>query len=358
MRERSTPHLIVRVALILAALGVAAVPLPASTIESLYSERVYLSLQRGLTSLSNQVPIALFDLLLAMAVAWFLFTLFRLPTRWRTHGAPRAVASLLLRWTSAAAVVYLAFVVTWGLNYRRPPLASRLSFSRARVTEPAARELASRVAARANQLRAGGAVEGPSWGAVTPLLSASFDRVQRQLAPVSPAVPGVPKRTVLTLWFERTGVDGMTDPFFLETLVNATVLPFERPFVSAHEWAHLAGYADEAEANFVGWLVCLQGPPAAEYSGHLALLWQVLAVLPREERAATVKALSPGVRADLKAIAERVSKATPLLREASWQVYDRYLKANRIEKGVRGYDAALELVLGTRFSAGWVPQTR
>ena len=32
------------------------------------------------------------------------------------------------------------------------------------------------------------------------------------------------------------------------------LLPFERPFVLAHEWAHLAGHADEAEASAVaGW---------------------------------------------------------------------------------------------------------
>jgi hypothetical protein len=53
-----------------------------------------------------------------------------------------------------------------------------------------------------------------------------------------------------------------------------------------------------------------------------------------------------------------VAKATPLLRRASWRVYDKYLKANRVEKGVRSYDAALELMLGTRFKAGWVPELR
>jgi hypothetical protein len=349
---------ILRLALILAASGAALVPLPASWVETLYSQRLYLSLQRALTSLSNQVSFSLFDVLLAVAGAWVAATLVRLPGRWRKEGAVRALGSLLLRWATASSVVYLAFVVVWGLNYRRPPLASKLSFSRERVTDTAARELAARVVARANQLRAGGGVEGPSWGAVTPLLASSFDRVQRELAPVSPAAPGFPKRTALTLWFERTGVDGMTDPFFLETLVNSSILPFERPFVTAHEWAHLAGYADESEANFVGWLVCLQGPTAAEYSGHVALLWQVLGALSREDRATTLKPLSPGVRADLKAIADRVAKATPVLREASWRVYDKYLKANRVEQGVRSYGAALELMLGTRFKAGWIPEMR
>ena len=303
------------------------------------------------------MPFALFDALLAVAAVWVVVSLAGLPRRWRKDGGVRACGMLLLRWATAAAVVYLVFLAAWGLNYRRAPLASRLSFSRDRVTEAATRELGRRAIARANDLRAA-APEGPAWPAVVPLLSPSFDRVQQQLAPVVPAIPGRPKRTLLSGWFARSGVDGMTDPFFLETLVNSSILPIERPFVTAHEWAHLAGYADESEANFIGWLVCLQGPPAAEYSGQLALLWQVLPALSREDRQAAVKTLSPGVRADLAAIADRLSKATPVLREASWRVYDKYLKANRVEKGVRSYDAALELMLGTRFSAGWVPETR
>jgi hypothetical protein len=347
-------HLILRLSLIFAAVGAALVPLPASWVEALYSQRAYLALQRVVTAASNRAPFALFDVLIGAALAWLIFTVLRLPRRWRKTGAARALGALVLGWAAAAAVVYLAFLAAWGLNYRRPPLASRLSFSRERVTESAAKTLAARIVPRANQLHTAGG-GGVDWAGVMPLLAPSFDRVQQQLAQVTPATPGRPKRTLLTLWFERAGVDGMTDPFLLETLVNSSILPFERPSVAAHEWAHLAGYADESEANFVGWLVCLQGPPAAEYSGHLALLWQVLPALSREDRAA-LPPLSAGVRSDLKAIAERVAKATPVFREASWRVYDKYLKANRVEKGIRSYDAALELVLGTRFDDGWVPQ--
>jgi len=51
----------------------------------------------------------------------------------------------------------------------------------------------------------------------------------------------------------------MTDPYFLETLIASDLLPFERSFVAAHEWSHLAGIADEGEANLAGWLTCLRG---------------------------------------------------------------------------------------------------
>jgi hypothetical protein len=348
---------IIRIGLVIAALIVALVPLPASWVEALYSERAYLAVQRVLTPASNRIPFAAFDLLLVLVALWLIGVLVAFVRGWRKPGIVRSFRALVMRLALTAAVVYLAFVAAWGLNYRRAPLATRLAFSRERATPQATLGVAKAAAVRASQVRAAG-VEGSAWEALPGLMGESFARVQGQLAAAAPAVPGVPKWTILDAWFERSGVDGMTDPFLLETLVNSSVLPFERPSIVAHEWAHLAGYADESEASFVGWLVCLQGPPQAEYSAQLALLWQTLPVLSATEREAVTRLLAPGVRTDLKAIADRVARARPAFRRVSWAVYDRYLKANRVEKGIRSYDAALELVLGTTFKKGWVPELR
>jgi hypothetical protein len=267
--------------------------------------------------------------------------------------AVRSLAGL----AALAAVVYLAFLLSWGLNYRRAPLATRLDHDAARATPDAAVALGRRIVSGANRLHAAAHRHGPrSWDEVGEALAPSFAAVQQQLGVAgrgSGARPARAKWSALTYYFERAGVDAMTDPFFLEVLVNRQLLPFERPAVLAHEWAHLAGFADESEANFVGWLVCLQGPPAAQYSAHLAIFWDLAGTLPREERERITAALAPGPRADLRAIAERVSRTSPAIRQVGWRVYDRYLKANRVEAGVRSYGAALDLLLGTRLDPGW-----
>ena len=100
----------------------------------------------------------------------------------------------------------------------------------------------------------------------------------------------------------------MTNPFFLEILVSSDLLPFERPFVTAHEWSHLAGVADEGEANFVGWLACLRGSPAAQYSGWLFMYSELVRVSSRADRAALAAALAAGPREDLQAIRDRVAR--------------------------------------------------
>jgi len=151
----------------------------------------------------------------------------------------------------------------------------------------------------------------------------------------------------------------MTDPYFLETLVVSDLLPFERPFVVAHEWSHLAGFADEGEANFVGWLTCIHGSAAAQYSAWLFLYREVLGVVAAGDRRAVADGLAAGPREDLRAIEQRIrGQASPMLSAAGWQVYDRYLRANRVEAGTASYAGVVRLMLGTRFSPSWVPRLR
>ena len=142
----------------------------------------------------------------------------------------------------------------------------------------------------------------------------------------------------------------MTDPFFLETLVASDLLPFERPFVIAHEWSHLAGFADEGEANFVGWLTCLHGSAPVQYSGWLSLYAEVIGGLSALATRADVAArLDAGPREDLRALADRLTRnVNPTVSAAGWRVYDQYLKANRVEDGSASYARVVRLALGTQ----------
>jgi hypothetical protein len=150
---------------------------------------------------------------------------------------------------------------------------------------------------------------------------------------------------VLTPFFTAAGVDGMIDPFALETIVHPDLLPFERPFVLAHEWAHLAGTGDEAEASTIGWLACVRGGPPLAYSGSLYLIIEVAGALPRRIWVEERQRLDPGILADLAAIAERQRLQRPAVQHAAFRVYDRYLRANRVEEGVASYSRALSLIL-------------
>jgi uncharacterized protein DUF3810 len=335
-------------AVVVVALLCAVIPFPAETIERLYSSDWYLRIQGVLTTASNTIPIAWLDI----AVACLLIAAIELViSRTRSLGPKRALTRNLMTAAGAAAWLYLLFLVLWGLNYRRVPLEQKLDYEQSRLTRDAAIEFTNNAVVQVNA----GHAAAHATAFAREALEASFADIQIALGATRLALPGVPKQSLLNYYFRRAAIDGMTDPYFLEIIVNPDVLEFERPFVIAHEWAHLAGYANEAEANFLAWLTCVRGSAPQQYSGWLAAYQHGMAAVPRADRA-TIKPLDDGPRQDLQAIAARYARASPLVQRAARNVYDEYLKANRISEGIASYDAAVRLMIGVRYKDRWTPR--
>jgi hypothetical protein len=344
--------LIVRFVVVLAALAAAVAPVPAAAIERYYSAGVYPVWQKWMTTASNALPVALLDLLiLIVALSWLVLAVVDIRRR-RSVGALRTAGRILARTAVWSAAIYLVFLVSWGMNYRRVALADKLTFDSNRVSEPNLQALATMAVARLNALHS--AAHGAGWANandVDPVVVSGLEAAQRELGATRAAVPGRPKRTLLDWYFRRAVVDGMTDPIFLETLIVSDLLPFERPVVTAHEWAHLAGYNDEGEANFVAWLACMRGGAPQQYSAWLFLYSEAASQLPREARQAVAQQLQAGPRADLRAIVDRITRnRSARVADAGWQMYNQYLQANRVESGTASYGEVIRLILGTRFN--------
>ncbi len=353
-RRRSRPEPVRRgpgwlpSALVVGAVVMAVLPVSRSAVESAYSQGLYPVLRQLVTAATNRAPVVLFDWLLfggaAAILGWTGWRLLR-PGR---QGRLRVLGGVAARLAVVAAALYLVFLTTWGLNYRRETLAAKLGYAENRVTETVLEELTASAVTRLNDLFE--AIEASSWPQLEELpaeLGPAFERVQRELGASRPASAVVPRRSLLTPYFRRAGIDGMTDPFSLQVLVNDTVLPFERPFVTAHEWAHVAGYAHEAEANFVAWLTCLEGDERMQYSGWLNLVGRLLGAVPEAAREALGARLGRGPRADYAAIRARTSRVVPVIQRNARRLNDGYLRANRVAGGVRSYGEVLQLVVGT-----------
>jgi hypothetical protein len=335
---------LLRTAILTLAVVLAIVPLPPAAIETSYSQSIYLAIQNAVTPWSNRVPIALMDVAGALVLAAIAFAFL---VRVRAVGLLRASMRTFVTVVTIAALVYLAFLGMWGLNYRRLPLEAKIDFDQSRVTRDAVMRLGERAVRLVNDTHA-----QVSGAAAEPSLEAAFASAQRLLAAPRLAVPGVPKRSTAQLYFRHAAIDGMTDPIFLEVILNPDALPFERPFVTLHEWAHLAGYSNEAEANFVAWLACMQGSALTRYSGWMAIYEHVAVTLSRGDRATLAALLAPGPRADLEAAAARYARSSPVVRDAARDVYDRYLRANRVREGIASYTGVVRLLVGSGVGDG------
>ena len=335
---------------VLAAGLLAVLPTPSTWVEQLYSRQIYLIGQNILTPLSSVATFALFDLLLVGVlvgiVGWWSGAILRAGRGRRL----RATATMAFNTAVMVAGIYLLFLLVWGFNYRREPLTAKLDYDPSRVTPHALAELTAESVDRLNALY--GRARLAEWSSLEDLparLGPAFEQTQQRLGSRRTAVTGDPKASFLTPYFRRAGIDGMISPFSLEILVNQTVLPFERPYVVAHEWAHLAGFADESEASFVGWLTCLVGDDSSRYSAWLFVMPRLMGHLDEAERDRLWAQLAPGPTDDIRAVADRLSAVVPVVQRNANRVYDRYLKANRVEAGIASYGAVVDLILGTGF---------
>jgi Protein of unknown function (DUF3810) len=330
----------------LLALVLAFAPVPAWLVDQFYSRDMYPFVQRWMTGFSNLFPIAVLDVLLVAMFVGVLYRVRRLFVVLQQRGVIDAAWEGFRRLIRVAAVVVILFLWTWGCNYRRIPLETSMGV----IERPTVGSLQAAIAdssALAGRLRP--VTEGPAdigFDQIAATLGGPFDAAVKALGLQPLARKSRPKYSlILTPFFTASGTDGMTDPLALETIVNPSLLPSERPFVLAHEWAHLAGQADEAEASAVGWLACMFGPPPLAYSGHLYLIMEGLSSLSPAQRRIAMTRLDPAVRGDIELVIERTRMQNPTVQRTASRVYDQYLRANRVQDGNASYGRALTIIL-------------
>lgn len=337
------------VAPILAVLA-AFVPIPPWAVEEFYSRDMYPWLQRVTTGATNILPFALLDVILIGTAIAVLHRTYRLYHVTRQRGLIDALWEAFRRIVRAVSIAVILFLWAWGFNYRRLPLETVLAGGLPpQATVEALKQAFSDSAALAARLRPVVQPEG-RFHSIALELREPMNAALRSLSREPLVAVSEPKFSlVLTPFFNWSGVTGMTNPLGLETIVLPDLLPFERPFVVAHEWGHLSGHADEAEANAIGWLACMKGDPTLAYSASLFLIMESANAMPESVTQELMGKLDAGVRSDLDAIAERMRQERPAVQRTASRVYDEYLRANRVADGTASYGRALQLILSPPF---------
>jgi hypothetical protein len=331
------------------ALMVIAVPIPAWIVDDFYSRDMYRWFQGIMTTGTNVLPLAVLDLILAVTAVMFGYRLVRLFHVARQRGLIDAMWEGFRRLVRFAAVTVLLFLWAWGFNYRRVPLETALKQTAVAPTVEALKVAFGDAASLAASLRTQAESAGRPHS-IALELKGPMNVALRLLGRAELVTPAEPKYSlILTPFFNWSGVTGMTNPFGHETIILPDLLPYEKPFVIAHEWAHLAGHADEAEASAVGWLACMKGGPTLAYSASLYLLMETASAMPADARQEVMAHVDAAVRGDIDAIVERMKAQNPTIQRTTSRVYDEYLRANRVADGTASYGRALRLILSSPF---------
>src|SRR6516162_8588069 len=287
-------------------------------VETWYARAIFPKLSEIAGQFADAISFSWLDVAIPVAVAVLVFLLLKRQWKW--------ILNLV-------AVVYLVFFWTWGLNYHRQPLKSKLELDSDRMQSAAIMDFAKRTAQELNRLYPEKEKQG--YDEMQTRVEAA-SRVRRVVAVIDgsnwEAAHRIKVARIADPWFHAAGIDGMFNPFPQEPLINNTLLDIERPFVIAHELAHVRGYPDEGDANIIATLATLMSDsPAFQYSGWLNL-W--LYVRTRD----LDKLLEPGPRKDLQRVFDRArAEEVRWINDFQRALLDWFLKANNVEQGVRSY---------------------
>lgn len=324
-------------------------------IERHYSNGYYPHIDEAIRSVSQPLPFSLGDALLIVllvTLATWLTDTVRNAVRRRK---PEVAGPTFLRICAVLALVFIWFMVGWGYSYDRIPAARKIVVDNSRTNEDSVAAFAEHVVdeLNANTEAAHGAVP-LSVAAMGARLQPTFEAAIRRLGDDAAFAAPPIKPTIFQLVMTSSGSDGFMDPWTHELNVDATLSAFERPAIYAHEWAHLAGFADESEANFIAVLACTNASdPSLRYSGWL-LTWFNLPSNVRPTHRA-----SPLVAADIEAIRKRYERqVNPTVARAQRTAYNAYLHANRVKAGYASYEYFIRWLTGARFDKEGLPLVR
>jgi len=173
------------------------------------------------------------------------------------------------------------------------------------------------------------------------------------------------KKAHFPTWGDYLGYMAFYQPITGEAIVRTDVPLLTLPYTSCHELAHQIGYASEAEANFIAFVVANEsGDALFRYS----MLLQMFSYCQSEHLALIAKTgnfekwktivnrnkamLDSKVIGDRKKIKDFFIQRKHLLLPASTSLYDQFLQWNKQANGIKSYDEVLLWVLAYNKHSG------
>ena len=257
--------------------------------------------------------------------------------------------------------LYVVFMLLWGLNYQKssPAQSFHLNIDTS-YTEVQLDALSLDLISQLNLTRQNlpdSVITSLNYKLVFDLTLQEYRTIQNSYPFLHLENP-VLKKAHFPTWGDYIGYLAFYQPITGEAIIRADVPILTLPFTSCHELAHQMGYASEAEANFIAFVVATKtSDPIFKYSMLLQMFTysqsehlSLIAKTGNFEKWKTIvnrnKAmLDPKVIGDRKKIKDFFIQRQHLLLPASTSLYDQFLQWNKQAKGIKSYDEVLLWVL-------------
>ncbi len=322
-------------------------PLTPEMIERFYSRGLYRLILGVVAPITGAVPFSIMLGLLFFAPITFLLV-------WAGNWIYRRRVLRLSHWRGAAwgpkwllvvlPILWLWFLLFWGMGYQRVPVEERLAFDLSEMTDDEVRQMKGGLLAVIHRDQPEQQADRDVERAVSEIAVAMQAAVMEwEGRPIQ-----IPRRVKATPpgMLLMNGTSGICAPFTLEPHVDGGLPDTTFVAVAAHELGHIAGVCDEGETNLLSYIAGLSADdPYARYAVALSA-YRRMAGQISESRARALERLPEQARNDLKRASEASQRyRIEWLQTWSWRAYNQYLKSQGVREGVRSYGRGTELLV-------------
>ena len=315
-----------------------------------YARMVYPFLSVALSAFSSLFPFSLEEVLVVVCILWIL--LFSVLQRrkgksWKYIGGRELE---MLAW------IYVWFYFGWGLNYFRYNIYTRLQTPPVKYEEQKFLDFLHAYTDSLNTTYIPNA-ELPV-ETIDKEVKDFYQNLPKEVGLVSPQNYQRPKFFTFTPLYSGVGVLGSMGPFFAEAQLNRDLLPVQLPFTYAHEFSHLLGVSNEAEANYWAYRACTESDvQTMRYSGYMGLLPYVLSnassLLTKEQFQKWVATIRPEIIASYNENRNYwKERYSPMIGKVQEVTYNLFLKGNQIPSGRKNYAEVISLLLSLQKENG------
>lgn len=327
-------------------------------IEAYYSRSIGKAIQELLSNLTGLVPFSIGEILVIILFLGIVYVIVYLIISIFKGYTNRA----LLNISAVISIIYSLFIFLWALNYNRAPLAQTLGLKLKTYSVEDLSALCVKLQMEAIDLRSkleenssGVLVINAGYKDIFLRSSKAFEKVYKSY-PFLKGKYGTPKPIGLSGPLSYTGITGIFIPFTGEANINTKPEDFTLPATVIHEMAHVRGFAKEAEANFISYIVCSKSPYLDfKYSGiMLGYCYSInkLRTVDIDKYNTLVMQLSPAVKRDLIAEYDFWAKYSGSANKIAETINDKYLKANGEKSGVQSYGEMVDLLIAMEIKKG------
>ena len=318
-------------------------------IENYYSNSFYIFISEKIRFITYWIDISIGDIIyLSMIFCLFYFSITNI----------KNYKKYITEIGSIAFILIFIFYTFWGLNYKRVSLKSHFNLDGDYTKEKLitfSKNLIQNINYLQNHLVVNDTIIpiNPHEFSASKIISENDIRkigeiLGDSIIKSNYRYPSV-KKSIFSVPLLYMGFSGYINPFTNEANINYKMPKNQIPFTINHEISHQLGIANEGDANFIAYLSLINSDDKFHnYCGMsyaLRLCLNEISKIDNYEYIQILKTVNKGIIKDFINRRNFWLKYDSLLEKISKKIYDKYLKQNNIESGIKNYNESISLIL-------------